>query len=688
MSNDRIPEWAPGVVLDANVCRDYERSSQREWLETNGVGGFAFGTVSGAHTRRYHGLLVAALNSPADRYVLLSKLEEILLTGDQRYELSSNQYRMVVQPQGHRYLRQFRLEPYPVWVFEVGSVEVEKSLFMVYGENTTVVRYRMLNTGSEHFAVLALRPLLAYREYHHLTTENSNIHPQPEAEEPGFLQIRPYEALPPLTFCHNGFGFTVSPDWYRRFEYLSELERGLDYSEDLFSPGYFSFELSQKSPSAYLLTTTGEPSAKTQVDIDLLEFREKDRRQALFNCAEGGDAFIGQLILSADAFVVRGLNGHSTIAGYPWFGERKRDAMISLPGLTLVPRRFELARSVVSTFMKWSEGNTLPNELQENQASPICDSADAGLWLFRAVHEYLIATQEFDFVRESWFPGLIKIIDQYLRSTSDIVQVDPADGLLVTGPGGEAQTWMNVRIKGKAVTPRHGKTVEINALWHNALKVMEDISGRLGMTDKQQEYSHLADKIRHSFNQVFWNPEDQCLYDCVAPGRKERKIRPNQILAVSLPFQLLPPERAKAVVAVVHNRLLTPYGLRSLDPADMEYRGIYRGNVIERDRAYHQGTVWPWLLGPFVDAFLTVHGESAETCDFLLHLLESFRSHLSDALLGSISEMFDGEPPHWPRGCGAQAWSVAEVLRSYTRLIRLNRSLSDSGTTESAQVAS
>lgn len=683
MPNDRYPDWTSGLVLDAAVCRDYEKSTQHEWLETNGLGGFAFGTVSGANTRRYHGLLVASLHPPVDRYVLLSKLEETLLTGDRRFEISSNQYRMVVQPQGHRYLRQFRMEPYPVWVFEVGGVEVEKSLFMVHGENTTVVRYRLLNTGSDHFAVLALRPLLAYREYHHLTSENSAIQPLLETEEPGFLQIRPYEGLPPLRFCHNGFGFTVSPDWYRRFEYLAELERGLDYSEDLFSPGYFSYELSQKSPCAFVLVSCDDTQAMTLMDIGRLESAEKQRRHALLCEGGAGNASIGHLTLSADSFIVRRADeDHSIIAGYPWFNEWGRDAMISLPGLTLVTRRFEVAKSIISTFLKWREGGVIPNSFPESPGRPSYDTADATLWLFHAVHEYLKATGEVEFVEQSWLPALQEIIDCHLRGTFNHIQVDSSDGLLVAGLDGDVLTWMDVKIKGQVVTPRHGKAVEINALWHNALRVMAEISGQLGDNGKQQEYSHLADRVRYSFNQVFWNTEDECLYDCVVAGQKDKRIRPNQILAVSLPFTLLPPDRAKAVVTVVHNRLLTPRGLRSLDPGDKEYRGVYRGNAFERDRAYHQGTVYPWLLGPFVDAYLSVYGESVESCDFLLPLLESFCSHLSEALLGSISEIFDGDPPHWPRGCGAQAWGVAEILRAYSRLIHLQLELSTSRTAE------
>jgi len=657
------------IILDEAICRNYSDSSRREWLETNGLGSFASGTVSGANTRRYHGLLVASLQPPVQRFVLISKLEETILVGDQRRELSSNQYRFVVHPQGHRFIKQFRLDPFPRWTYEVDGISLQKSIFMVHGENTTVIRYELLNLTPHQFAVLAVRPLVAFRDYHSLTSENSSIRHRLEAEEPGLLRICPYEGLPELQLHHNGIGFTVNPDWYRRFEYLEELDRGLDYCEDLFAYGYLSYELSSKKRLAYLVATLKEKPSLSPNEVDEMESRERVRRQKVVAGISPTDEFAQQLALSGDSFLVnRSGGGSSVIAGYHWFGEWGRDTMVSLPGLTLVTGRSELTRRILSSFLNFCDQGMLPNRFPEGHGQPEFNSVDPTLWLFHVVREYLDATQDVAFVREEAFPKMQEIIHYHRHGTRFNIHMDETDGLLFAGSKGDQLTWMDVKIGDWVVTPRHGKPVEINALWYNALRVMEELCRRFEKTKEEAQYRQIADRVQQNFNQIFWNAADQCLFDCIDGDQQDRKIRPNQIFAVSLPFSLLPFHRAQCVVKIVQEKLLTPFGLRSLAPEDPDYRKVYHGNPIERDSAYHQGTVWAWLMGPFVDAYLNAFGTSSASLNYLKSLLEPFKSHLREAMLGSISEIFDGQPPHTPRGCGAQAWSVAEVLRAYQKI--------------------
>ncbi len=656
------------IVIDEMTCKDYSKSSRLEWLETNGLGSFASGTVSGANTRRYHGLLVASLHPPVDRFVTLSKLEETFGVDDQRFELSANQFPLTVSPNGYSLIQEFRLSPFPRWTYNLNGLLLQKSVFMVHGENTTVMRYQLLNPG-DRFAVLAVRPFVAFRDYHSLAGENGSIQRLPEKEEPGLLQLHPYEGLPALKLHHNGVGFTLEPDWYRKFEYLEELDRGLDFREDLFTHGYFSFELSSKNPSAFLLATLNEKGRLTLDQVEEMESREKTRRQQVTLSIPSADAFVEQLALAADSFLIRRADGASSvIAGYHWFTDWGRDTMICLPGLALVTRRFELAKNILSSFLKYCDQGMLPNRFPDKDGQPEYNTVDATLWLFHAVHEYFKATDDVAFVREEAFPKLEEVIDWHIKGTRYGIHMDESDGLLLAGTEGVQLTWMDAKIGDWVVTPRHGKPVEINALWYNAMRVMETLARQLEKRERAKFYQGLADRIQQSFIQSFWNEEANCLFDCIQNNIPDKKIRPNQIFAVSLPFPLLPLEKARAVVKTVQEKLLTPYGLRSLAPEDPEYRKVYRGNPYERDSAYHQGTAWAWLIGPFVDAYLNAFGVSEENCNYLLSLFDQLRHHLSEAGLGSISEIFDAEPPHQPKGCASQAWSVAEVLRACQKI--------------------
>jgi predicted glycogen debranching enzyme len=662
------------ITIGEMTCRDYSKSSQLEWLETNGLGSFASGTVSGANTRRYHGLLVASLHPPVDRFVTLSKLEETVLVGKQYFELAANQFPGTISPKGHYLIQEFRLNPFPRWTYNVNGLLLEKAVFMLPGENTTVVRYRLLKPEEDRFAVLALRPFVAFRDYHSLAGENDAIRRMPLREEPALLQLRPYDGLPALTLHHNAVAFTVRPDWYRQFEYVEELNRGLNFREDLFTHGYFSFELSSKNPSAFVVATLDDKGSVSTRQVEAWETQEESRRRAVMLRPSSTDPFVQQLQLAADAFVIRRADGASSlIAGYHWFTDWGRDTMISLPGLALTTGRFELASNILSSFLKYCDQGMLPNRFPDRDGAPEFNTVDATLWLFHAVHQYFLATGDLGFLRDQAFPKLEEIIDWHVKGTRYGICMDAADGLLSAGEPGVQLTWMDAKIGDWVVTPRQGKAVEINALWHNAIRVMESFSRKLQKDERISFYQQLASLIQRSFNRDFWNTEANCLFDCIQEGVPDKKIRPNQIFAVSLPHPLLPTERAQAVVQVVKEKLLTPYGLRSLAPDDPDYRPVYKGNGDERDSAYHQGTVWAWLIGPFVDAYLIAFGESDENCRYLKSLFDGFRQHLSEAMIGSISEIFDAEAPHAPKGCAAQAWSVAEVLRSYRKLEAIDR---------------
>jgi predicted glycogen debranching enzyme len=551
----------------------------------------------------------------------------------------------------------------------VSGLLVEKSLFMLPGENTTVVLYRLLNPEGDRFAVLALRPFVAFRDYHSLAVANDAIQTLPVREEPALLQLRPYAELPALTLHHNAVGFTVRPDWYRQFEYLEELNRGLEFREDLFTHGYLSFQLSSNNPLAFVVVTLDEKGSVTSQQVEAWKASEESRRKVTMMSLGEEDPFVQQLWLAADAFVIRRADGAvSVVAGYHWFTDWGRDAMISLPGLTLTTRRFGLAKDILSSFLNYRDQGMLPNRFPDQDGASEFNAVDATLWLFHAVHQYFLATGDLVFLRDEAFPKLEEAIDWHMKGTRYGIRMDATDGLLAAGEPGAQLTWMDAKIGDWVVTPRHGKAVEINALWHNAICVMESFSRVLENVQRTDFYRQLRSKIQLSFNQAFWNPSANCLFDCIQNGVPDGKIRPNQILAVSLPHALLPAARAQSVVQVVKDQLLTPYGLRSLAPDDPDYHSVYQGNVYERDSAYHQGTVWAWLIGPFVDAYLNAFGESQENVAYLKSLFEGFRHHLSEAMLGSISEIFDAEAPHKPKGCAAQAWSVAEVLRAYQKL--------------------
>jgi len=603
----------------ADVLHDFARAVKHEWIETNGLGGWASSTIVGANSRRYHGLLVAGSRSRSERRVLVSKLEETLVIGDATYELGCNRYPGVVSPLGFEWMTSFRRDLFPEFEYEAGGVRLRKTIVCPRGENTTIVVYEVLAAPATF--KLELRPFLANRDFHSLTKKSDTW------------------ITPMVTIDVPGATFEPWPDWYYNFEYEVEQERGLDFTEDLFTPGKYVIELEAGARLAIVLSTEGERDAETLIE------RERARREA--RAAAARDDVERTLFLAADQFIVdREGTGEGAspargiIAGYHWFGEWGRDAMIALPGLCLATGREDDAREVLRRFASVADRGMIPNRFPEGSDVPEYNSVDAGLWFFIAVW----ALRDRELV-----PQLLDMIEWFDRGTRYNIHVDE-DGLLYAGAGGLQLTWMDAKVGDWVVTPRRGKPVEVNALWYNALRIAAELTDDPALRER-------AENVRRRFDELFWNEAASCCYDVVDGPMRDGSIRPNQLFALSLPFPLLEGERAESMLRVCEEKLLTPYGLRTLSPDDSRYRGCATGPQEERDAAYHQGTVWPWLIGAYADAVRRVRGERPE--------FPALIAHLSDAGLGSISEVFDGDPPHTPRGCVAQAWSVAELLRVY-----------------------
>jgi predicted glycogen debranching enzyme len=653
------------IQFNREICGDLEAASGREWLETNGIGGFASSTIIGLNTRRYHGLLVAATKPPVGRFVLLSKLEETLFVDGQPFELSANRYPGVVHPQGFRYLSGFRLDPFPVFTYDVEGLEIEKTVFMIRGENTTVVQYALKQAkpmAQSQSLTLAIAPLIAFRDYHSTTHENGAINGCFE-ERAGTVRVTPYTGLPPLQLAHDAVDVRKTGEWYRNFEYAVERERGLEFSEDLFNPFVLRFDLQPHGQASIIAST--EPRQIRRV----FDYRRAEviRRNALEVASPVADDFVRSLATAADQFIVSRGEQQTVIAGYHWFSDWGRDTMITLPGLTLVTGKHETARGILRTFSRYVDRGMLPNRFPDAGETPEYNTVDATLWFFEAARAYLAYTGDLEFVRSELYPVLADIVAWHVRGTRYGIKVD-SDGLLASGEQGVQLTWMDAKVGDWVVTPRRGKPVEIQALWYNALCIMGELARQFGDETALELYRNMATSARSSFNHLFWNETSHCLYDVIGGDAAnpvvDPSIRPNQIFAVSLTHSMLPDDRARAVVETVCQQLLTPYGLRSLAPGDPQYHGRYQGGPLERDGAYHQGTVWPWLIGPFITAFIKVNAGSEAALHQAKEWLGPLRHLLADRGVGQICELFDGDAPQRPCGCIAQAWSVAELLRT------------------------
>jgi predicted glycogen debranching enzyme len=657
----------------------------KEWLVTNGLGGYAFGTLAGVITRGFHGYLVAALPTPLGRIMMLNDLlEHVEIPNGVSLQLSGEERSNVpLKPHGSEYLQEFFLEDgLPVWVFQFGDVVLEKRVLMVHRQNTAHISYRLKQgTGVR----MTLRPSVNFRPHEApVSTPLAGNYAFTVIEDT--FEISSQTNIPPLRLMLYGHDKSLTMDRTRFYEVVYRIEesRGNPARGDLWSPGYFSVNLTPSDPVTLVASSESWDTVRA-VTPQYADSAEGVRRKRLLASAVSvppkGEA--AELVFAADQFLIvpegrtddtmraraAGDEVRTIIAGYPWFTDWGRDTMITLEGLTLTTGRHVEAGYILRTFAHYVRRGLIPNMFPEGHDEGLYHTADATLWFFHAIARYLAISGD-KVLLPQIFSKLEQIIDCHIRGTDFGIGVDPKDGLLRQGAEGYQLTWMDAKVDDWVVTPRRGKAVEINALWYNALRLMVDWLRESGDTDKAGELEKHAQQCHDSFQKRFWFEQGKYLYDLVdgENGLDDHSLRPNQIFAISLDFPVLDQNRWSPVLECVQQHLLTPFGLRSLAPSEKDYRPKYSGNLRDRDAAYHQGTVWPWLIGPYIDAFIKVHPDKIDAAE---SQLKSFQLSLDNSAVGSIAEITDAEAPYTPRGCVAQAWSVAEVLRSLVKLATL-----------------
>ena len=640
------------VTLDAMAEYAYETYGElepwnkREWLQTNGTGAFAAGTVVGANTRKYHGLLVAATLPPVARIVALSRMNETLLRpGRDPIELGVSYFRDVLLPRGDRHLRRFTHDVSTTWEYSHDGVTLTKELLLCHGRNLTAVRYHVKPTPTEDGALpvtLRLAPFVALRDFHSLTYADQTIDVRRSAD--GGCAVRRWGHE--LYLRCGGLAFNEYRDWWYNFTYPVEQERGQDHTEDLFTPGHFTATIDQ--PATFTFWASLEPIGDCDFDAE----REKRRQHT-----PGRDAPTAaqrRLGAAAKDFVVGRRTdefaGATILAGYPWFSDWGRDTMIALPGLLLPTHRYHDAGQVLCLFAKYVSEGMIPNVFDDYHHQPYYNTVDASLWFVNACFEYCKNSKDNDTFEQLLRPACAEILAGYRNGTRFGIKMDDADCLLNQGDPASQLTWMDAKTNGVVFTPRHGKAVEINALWYNALRLMGD--------------TETADRAQHSFRRAFWMSPYRGLADVLNETGRNEQCRPNQIFAVSLPHSPLKPDEQQNVVEVVRRELLTPKGLRTLSPSDPKFQSFYTGTQFERDKAYHNGTIWPWLIGPFLDAYLKVNGRSRGSVEQARRWLQPLIDAMeNEGCVGQIAEIYEASSPHRSVGAFAQAWSVAEVLR-------------------------
>jgi predicted glycogen debranching enzyme len=658
------------VEFGREILGSLEQAEAREWLVTNGIGGFASGTAAGTCTRRYHGLLMAALEPPASRTLLVAGLDETANYAGRHFPLATNRWLSgFVSPTGYLQMESFHLEgTKPVWRHALADALLEKRVWMQQGMNTTYVEYTLVRSSAP--VELEGKVLVTYRDFHS-TTHSDGWQMQITPVEQG-IRVAAFESAAPFYLTSASAAFEPRHEWYRDFFLPAERERGLDDHEDRLLAANFRATIGVGEKVTLVFSTEadasldGHQARADQSNHEWNLFQAWQTRHSATSATRPDDepSWLWQLVLAADQFIVKrplpdDLSGLSVIAGYPWFADWGRDTMIALPGLTLPLGRPEIARKILECFALYVDGGMLPNNFPDRSGAPQYNSFDAALWYFEAIRQYFEATRDAATLQKL-FPVLSSIVDAHVAGTRYNIKVDPGDALLYGGSPEVQLTWMDAKIGDWVVTPRVGKPVEINALWINALNSMAAFAAVLKRPG--EGYAKLRDKAAKNF-QKFWNHAADCCFDVldIPGGGVDAAMRPNQIFAVSLPFSPLNSVQQKSVVDAVGRELLTSFGLRSLGPAERGYKGQYTGGPRERDSAYHQGTVWAWLLGPFALAHYKVYRDRTAAQSFLDPLGRSIHS----AGLGTISEIFGGDPPFPPAGCPAQAWSVAELIRAW-----------------------
>jgi predicted glycogen debranching enzyme len=644
-----------------------DRLLEKEWLLTNRRGGYACGTVTGCNTRKYHGLLVGSLNPPVNRIVALANCLETVTTGGE-FPLSTFEFERRLSPQGWRHLQQFERGSGVRFKYEVDGIKLTKSVYLDDESDTVALVWEFESAGEG--LEFTVRPLVALRDFHSVQKSYANL----TCEQKGnVLMIRhsvPYSCE--LWLHAEDMTFEQDGQWWYNFFYRKESERGEEALEDLWSPGVFRCRLTEPGEVVlwgHFSDGGGAPEA-ARFDLGWLSRKLAKRWSFVLKSARGRDERVRSLYVAAEQFVAEGQRGGkkptaTIMAGFPWFADWGRDALMGLPGLLLVPGRLAEAESVLTTFAEAVEEGVVPNYFDDYSNTAHYNSIDASLWFIHAVFEYLQSGGSGRVFGERFLPVVLSIVDWYGKGTKFGIRAD-SDGLITGGGPGTQLTWMDVKCSNEVFTARHGKAVEVNALWYSGLCRLAEFY-RDTNVEAADRYGLMAEQVAESFCRLFWNESGQHLYDCIGPdGLADGSVRPNQIFAVSLPFSALSERQQQQVVQKCLKELLTAYGLRTLSAQDGRYQGRYIGARGQRDRAYHQGTVWPQLIGPFVEAYLKVNGFSRESKREAMKFIEPLLGHVvSDGCIGSVSEIFDGDWPHLPRGCIAQAWAVGELLRAY-----------------------
>ncbi|MEM3613662.1 MAG: amylo-alpha-1,6-glucosidase, partial [Candidatus Bathyarchaeia archaeon] len=678
----KMKKLTPSISLNGKILSNVDESLQKEWIITNGLGGYASSTVLGINTRKYHGVLVAAFHPPRNRRVCVAKLDEELKIGNAFYPAFANEFQSGVYPKGHEFLQEFHLSPFPKYVYRVQNVRFSKTLFMPYKRNAALTTYEFFNTGTLDVEVRVF-PLITCRHFHSVVDRWRN---PPKFSQKTYgrrvkINVEEPQATIILEATHGAYA--RAEKWIERVYFREEHNRGESHLDSWFQPGFFEIKVERGATEKFVLTAVaGEDESRveemadempaTTYDVENLYNSECERRKKLlerFYAEHKGveeKDWLSWLVYATDMFIVGsfGKAWKSVVAGYHWFEDWGRDTFIALPGLMLVTGRFEDARQTLLAFNQHFMDGLIPNFISDADGKPVYNAVDATLWFVNAVLQYLKYTGDFEFVEKNLWENTKAVVENFEKGKSPKIRIDH-DGLILHGP---QLTWMDTAVDRQPVTPRAGKAVEVQALWYNALKTLEILARKFKEAGMAEKFACLAEKVKESFNVKFWNSEKGCLFDVVDEGGSgDPSIRSNQIIAVALDFIMLDKTKSSKVVDVVRRELLTPFGLRTLAKSDPRYVGVYRGDRRSRDLAYHNGTVWPWLLGPFVKAYLKTEGYGEYTREY------AFRSFLAPLLttqvfvagLGVISEVYDGDPPHKAGGCIAQAWSVAEPLRAY-----------------------
>lgn len=659
-SPSQTPPSQVRLRIDRETCHKLELVLAREWLETDGLGGYASSTPLMCHTRRYHGLYVVVPPGLEERHVLLSRFEESLHGAGRGFDLSMARYSGCHAPLGHQYVEGFELRPYPRTTYRIGGARVHRDVLLSRESGAVFVRYSL--EGDAPPLELRLRPLLPFRRADALTFENIHLDPRVQRFATG-VRVKPYAGMAGLSLFHSAGSdrFDADPLWYRGIEYRAELERGYDGHEDQFSPGVFRLPLSVDAPVVVAASCRSEILQPAQV-LAGFDTESKAREAGLAKRAGG---VRDTLESTADSFLYRAPGGRTgVIAGFPWFGEWGRDTFLSLPGLLLSRGRVEECGEALEAALVYLRDGLLPNIFAARAQDAHYGSADAALWFARAVRLYDVAGGSRARLRDRLEPALRKIARAYLDGTALGMRVDDK-GTLLAGDATTNATWMDARTSDGPVTPRQGAAVELNALWYFLLAYLERLARDDGRAEEARGYETRRRLCTRSFLRRFWLEDERRLADVWTPQGVDRRLRPNMVIAAALEFS--PLSRGKRTDIVRHARLelLTPFGLRTLAPFEADYVGNYQGDMRSRDMAYHQGTVWPWLLGFYCEAYLRAYGADAYRLDVIRGLLERFGECLETQGMGHVSEVFDGDPPHRPGGTIAQAWSSAELLRAF-----------------------